>query len=190
MIDIKLIRQDREAVEKKLKTKEPSVNLTEIVALDDKLRHLIVHVEGLKAKRNDASKKIGELKREGKDTSAVMESVSAFADDIHTTDQQINELQARLNDLLAHLPNLPIDEIKVSPDPKDNVEIRRWGEKRAFDFTPKNHLELSDGIGLFDFKRGAKISGAGWPVYRGLGARLEWALLNYMLDVNRKNGFE
>lgn len=190
MIDIKLIRQDREAVEKKLKTKEPSVNLTEIVALDDKLRHLIVHVEGLKAKRNDASKKIGELKREGKDTSAVMESVSAFADDIHTTDQQISELQTRLNDLLAHLPNLPIDEIKVSPDPKDNVEIRRWGEKRAFDFTPKNHLELSDGIGLFDFKRGAKVSGAGWPVYRGLGARLEWALLNYMLDVNRKNGFE
>jgi seryl-tRNA synthetase len=190
MIDIKLIRKDREAVEKKLKTKEPDTNLSEIVALDDKVRHLIAHVETLKAKRNEASKKIGLLKREGKDVTEVMDSVSQFADDIHKTDHEIAEIQARLNDLLSHLPNIPMDDIKVSPDPKDNVEIKSFGEKRVFDFEPKNHMELSENLGLFDFKRGAKISGTGWPVYRGLGARLEWALLNYMLEVNRKNGFE
>ncbi len=190
MIDIKLIRQNQKEIEAKLKTKEPDVDLGPICALDEEIRDLKTRTEQLKAQRNEASKEIGKLKRDGKDPSEVMNRVSGFADEIHAADAKIGELETKMNELLASLPNIPFDEVKVSPDPKDNVIIKEWGQKRDFDFEPKNHLELGESLNLFDFPRGAKISGTGWPVYRGLGARLEWALINYMLEINIKNGFE
>src|SRR5262249_10146354 len=100
------------------------------------------------------------------------------------------ELEQKFNDAMAKLPNIPMDDIKVSQDPKDNVMIKEYGKKKELNFPFKNHVELNEKINIFDFQRGAKISGSGWPVYRGLGARLEWALLNYMLEIQIKNGFE
>jgi seryl-tRNA synthetase len=190
MIDIKLIRANREAVEKKLRTKDPLIDLTEIVMLDDKIRVLKMSVEELKARRNHLSKEIGERKRQKQDASDLMEEVARHGDKITGLDHQLSTLEAELNQQLSCLPNLPEDDIKVSPDPKDNVCIKSFGEKREFDFPFKNHVELNERLDLFDFKRGAKISGSGWPVYKDLGARLEWALINYMIDIHLENGFQ
>lgn len=190
MLDIKLIRKDPKAVEKKLKTKDASISLQKVVDLDQNIRETKTKLEQLKAKRNEISQKIGELKRQGKDAAELMNSVSSMADEIHSLDHQIGPMEEQYNAIMSALPNIPMDDIHISQDPKDNVVIKEFGKKPQFSFPFKNHLELNDRLDLFDFKRGAKIAGTGWPVYRGLGARLEWALLNYMIDTHIKNGFE
>lgn len=190
MIDIKLIRKDRALIENKLKTKDPSISLSTVVRLDQEIRELKTRVEQLKALRNEQSQKIGELKRQGKDSAELMQKVAAWADEIHTSDHKVTTLEEQFHLEMSKLPNIPMDDIKVSPDPKDNVVIKEFNKKREFNFAFKNHLELNEKLNLFDFKRGAKISGAGWPVYRGLGARLEWALIQYMMEIQIKNGFE
>lgn len=190
MIDIKLIRKERAAVEAKLKTKDPEVDLTRLIELDEKVRHLKTKGEELKAARNEISKQIGEMKREGKDTTEIMEQVATISAESHAIDHELGPVEEAFNDALARLPNLPMDDVKVSQEIADNVIINEKGTKPIFDFPFKNHLELNEGLQLFDFARGAKISGAGWPVYRGLGAQLEWALINYMIGIHLKNGFE
>lgn len=190
MLDIKLIRKDPEGIEKKLKTKDPKANIAAILDYDRRIRETKTKAEQLKASRNEFSQQIGELKRTGKDASPLLQKVAGFADEVHALDHQISELEEQFTLALASLPNLPMDDIKVSQDPKDNVMIKEFGKKREFDFPFKNHLELNEKLNLFDFKRGAKITGTGWPIYRGIGARLEWALLNYMLEIQVKNGFE
>lgn len=190
MLDIKLIRKDPQRVETLLKTKDPSVNLRPILALDERIREVIVEVESLQSKRNGLSKEIGERKRKGEDVSSVMQEVAGLGDKVSVLNHERSELEKQLHHELAVLPNLPLDGIKVSPDPKDNVCLKSWGQKREFDFPFKNHVELNEQLHLFDFKRAAKTSGSGWPAYHGWGARLEWALLNYMLDIHLENGFE
>lgn len=190
MLDIKLIRADREKTEKKLKTKDPEINLSTIASLDERIRVVKINVEELKASRNHHSKEIGERKREKKDASDLLAQVAGLGDKIAILDHELSMLEQELTQKLASLPNLPHDEIKVSLDPKDNVCIKTFGQKREFNFAFKNHVELNERLCLFDFKRAAKISGSGWPTYRDLGARLEWALLNYMIDIHLENGFE
>lgn len=190
MIDIKLIRTDREAIEKKLKTKDPEIDLSSIVALDERIRVVKINVEELKASRNHLSKEIGEKKREKQDTTDLMKEVAGLGDKITILDHELGSLEQELGEKLSCLPNIPRDEIRVSPDPKDNVSIKVFGEQRKFDFTLKNHVELNERLCLFDFKRGAKVSGSGWPIYRDMGARLEWALINYMIDIHLENGFQ
>lgn len=189
MLDIKLIRKDPKAIEKKLQTKLPEIDLSEIVELDNKVRELKTKAEQLKATRNEYSQKIGELKRQKQDASELMNHVSEMAEQIHKLDHEAAHAEEKFHFEMSKLPNIPMDDIKVSQDPKENVPIKVVGEKPSFDFTFKNHVELNDLLHIFDFKRGAKITGTGWPVYRGLGARLEWALINYMLDTQIKNGF-
>lgn len=190
MLDIKQIRKERAAVEKKLQTKVPGTSLARLVSLDDEIRQLKTRVEQLKAERNDLSKVIGERKRKGEAAEDLMGRSAAMADEIHTADHRVNEREKELLQELATLPNLPMDDIKISQDPADNVVLKQVGQKPTFAFTPKNHLELNEKLYLFDFKRAARISGGGWPAYRGLGARLEWALLHYMLEAHIKKGFE
>jgi len=190
MLDIKLIRKDPNAIEKKLKTKDPSVSIQKIVDLDQNIREIKTKLEQLKAHRNEISQKIGDLKRQSKDVTDLMNTVSSMAEEIHSLDHQIGPMEEQYTALMSSLPNIPMDDIHISQDPKDNVVIKEFGKKPQFNFPFKNHLELNEKLDLFDFKRGAKIAGTGWPVYRGLGARLEWALLNYMIDIHIKNGFE
>lgn len=190
MLDIHLIRKEREAIEAKLKTKDPQIDLTKFCEIDNSLRHKKAQVENLKAERNKVSQQVGELKRQGKDASAVVEQVAKSAEEIHRLDHEIRGLEESFNDQLARLPNIPMDDIKVAEDPKDNVCIKEVKQKPTFDFPFKNHVELNEKLHLFDFKRGAQISGTGWPAYKGMGARLEWALINYMLSVQIKNGFQ
>jgi seryl-tRNA synthetase len=190
MLDIKLIRKNKALIEQKLKTKDPQIDLSSVFQWDQEIRELKTQVEQLKAMRNEHSQKIGELKRQGKDPAELMQKVASWADEIHASDQKISILEEQFIHEMAKLPNLPMDDIKISEDPKDNVKIKEFGKMRTFDFPFKNHLELNEKLNLFDFKRGAKLAGAGWPVYRGLGARLEWALIQYMLEIQIKNGFE
>lgn len=189
MLDIRLIRKDRSFIEAKLRTKDPQIDLSLICTLDHKIREGKSRVESLKSKRNECSLKIGELKRAGKDASELLAESAQSAEEIHLLDHQLKMLEEDMEQELARLPNLPMDDIKVSQDPKENVVIKEAGQKPAFSFSFKNHVELNERLHLFDFKRGAKIAGTGWPVYRNMGARLEWALLQYMIEVHVNNGF-
>ncbi|MBX9743580.1 MAG: serine--tRNA ligase [Chlamydiales bacterium] len=189
MLDIKEIRKDPKTVERKLKTKSPDTNLTPIMTLDEQVRNLKAEVEELKAKRNSSSKEIGLRKQKGEDVSSFMEEMGALSEKIALRDHEITKLEAELHLALACLPNLPMEEIPVFPGPEQNVCVKEWGQKREFSFPFKNHVELNEKLKLFDFVRGAKLSGSGWPLYTNLGARLEWALINFMLDTHRKNGF-
>ena len=189
MIDIRLIRKDPAFVLQRLQTKVPDADLSRVLALDESIRLKKGAVEQLKAKRNEASDAIGKMKREGKDCTELMNEMAATAEQIHQLDHEVPPLEAELTDALARLPNLPMDDIPVSPDPKDNVIVRSWGERPSFSFPTKNHVELNEELGLFDFERATKIAGSGWPSYKGIGARIEWALLNYMIDFHIKRGF-
>jgi seryl-tRNA synthetase len=190
MLDMKLLRKESAMIEKKLKTKDPECNLGPILELDEKIRGIKAEVEELKSKRNHLSKEIGEKKRKGQDAASEMAEVSGMGEKISRFDHELTSLEEQINAALSCLPNIPMDEIKVSLDPKDNVCIKTFREKREFSFAFKNHVELNETLKLFDFKRGAKISGSGWPTYRNMGARLEWALLNYMIDTHLENGFQ
>jgi seryl-tRNA synthetase len=190
MLDIKLLRKDPQALEAKLKTKDSAVQVGPLITLDERIRHVIGELEQLQAKRNALSKEIGEKKRKGEETAELMQDVAGLGDQITALNHERTELETKLTQMLASLPNIPSDEAKVSLDPKDNVCIKTWGQKREFDFAFKNHVELNEKLKLFDFKRAAKTSGSGWPAYCNMGARLEWALINFMIDTHIDNGFE
>jgi len=189
MLDIRLIRKDAKEVEKKLRNKDPEIDLGPILTIDDRIRAIKTEVEQLKSQRKSVSKEVGEKKRQGIDISSITAEMLTLGDKIAQLDHELAHLEKEFIDKVACLPNLPMDDVFVSPDAKDNVCLRTWGEKPTFSFPFKNHVELNEKLHLFDFKRGAKIAGSGWPTYRGVGARLEWALLNYMLDIQIENGF-
>lgn len=190
MLDMKLLRKDPVAIETRLKSKDLSIDLNLILALDEEVRHLKTKGEELKSRRNLLSKEIGEKKRAGIDTSEQMKEVGSLGDETESFDRELAEKEKKLDDLCARLPNLPSSEIKVSHNVEDNVIKRVSGEKSRFSFNAKNHVELNEKLHLFDFKRAAKTSGSGWPAYCGNGAKLEWALINYMLDFHQENGFQ
>jgi seryl-tRNA synthetase len=190
VLDIKLLRDKPKDLEARLKTKDPSIDLGAIIELDAVLRGVIALLENLQAKRNALSKEIGVLKARKENLDPLMQEVAGLGSQISTLTHQRNDLEEQLNYKMACLPNIPSSEATVSLDPKDNVFLTSWGDKPAFDFPFKNHVELNDRLQLFDFKRAAKTSGSGWPAYKNLGAKLEWALLNYMLDTHIQNGFE
>ncbi len=190
MLDIKLIRKDKEKIEAKLKTKEPDSDLSRVLELDDQKRETITEAEHLKAERNEKSKLVGEKKRKGESAEDLMQEVRHIGEKITALDHLLTELEAEFIDTLSRLPNIPMDDVRVSQDKEENEVIKMVGTKPTFSFEPKHHLELNESLQLLDFHKTAKTSGAGWPAYRGMGARLEWALLNYMIDIQLLNGFE
>lgn len=190
MLDIKLLRKEKEALEKKLKSKEPSISLDLVLELDEKIREIKTEDEKLKAKRNELSKTVGEFKQAKKNADHLMQEVREIGEKITALDHELKKLEKDFTTELSKIPNLPLDDVKESLDPKDNVIIKIVGEKPHFDFAPKNHMELNEKLDLIDFTRTAKTTGAGWPAYKGMGARLEWALLSYMIDIQILNGFE
>ncbi|HLB52557.1 MAG TPA: serine--tRNA ligase [Chlamydiales bacterium] len=189
MLDFKEIRKDFATIERKLQTKIPEITLSPLLELDEKIRSLKTEVEKLKSQKNAASKEIGYKKQKKEDASALLQEMGALGEKIANLDPEIHKLEEEFLKKESMLPNLPMEEIPVGLDPKENVCIKMVGEKPSFSFPFRNHMELNEGLNLFDFPRGTKLSGSGWPLYKGMGARLEWALLNYMLDIHRKNGF-
>lgn len=190
MLDIKLIRKEREKIEAKIKTKEPQVDFSHLLELDEKVRHIKTEVEKLKAERNDLSEEVGLLKKDKKPAEHLMDRVREIGEKISSLDEELSLTETALIDSLSRIPNIPMDDVKISQNVADNVILKTVGEKPDFSFPPKNHLELNEKHRLFEFQRTAKTSGTGWPAYRGMGARLEWALLNYMIDIQLLNGFE
>jgi len=189
MLDIKLIRQNPKEIEKKLKTKDPEISLTEVLEHDENLRSIIIKEQDLQTERNRVSKEIGIKKQKKESIEDLLKQMQGVKEKIEDLSEKRKKSEQKLIFALSSLPNIPQDDIPVSLDKKENVCIKEKGAKPAFSFKPKNHLELNEKLHLFDFQRSAKIAGSGWPCYKGFGSRLEWALINYMLDVHKRNGF-
>ena len=184
MYDINFFRNNLEQIRERLATRGYQLDVTAFQALDSKRRQYVTESEQLKAERNQATAEIGKLRREGADTSERQERVRAIGDRIAHLDEQAGKLSAEFRDFLAHIPNLPHESVPIGNDERDNQEVQRWGTPRQFSFQPKPHWDLAPALGLLDLERAAKIAGARFAVYWGIGARLERALINFMLDVH------
>ncbi len=186
MFDIKLIRENPDSVREQLANKnEKPEKVDEILALDVVRRKLISQSEELKAKKNTVSTEVGKLKKEGKDATAIIAEMKTVSDAITEMDVQLREVESKLEDILLSIPNLPHSSVPVGKTAEDNVETRRWipeGLPLEPDFKVLDHIELGKKWDILDFERGTKISGSGFPLYKGKGATLERALWNYMLD--------
>ncbi len=191
MLDIKLIRSEPEKVKAGFHKREMNLDavIDGILARDEERRSLITALDALKAEQNVASKKIPAMKKAGEDTAIVMAEMKRLSDEIKEEDAKLSALEAEQKAVMLSLPNLPDDDIPAGGK-DENVEIRRFLEKPVFDFEPKSHMELSEGLGLVDYERGAKLAGTGSWVYRGKGTRLEWALLNFFIAEHLADGYE
>ncbi len=183
MLDIKMIRQNAKVVQEKLKNRGVSEEvITEFVQLDENRRQLLVQVEDLKKYRNDVSAEIAQLKRNKEDAADKIAEMKEVGGKIKALDTEVAEIDEQLQVIATTLPNIPHDSVPVGGDEEENVEVRRWSEPKTFDFEPKPHWEVAEDLGILDFERGAKVSGSRFVYYTGLGARLERALYNFMLD--------
>ncbi|MFZ7176149.1 serine--tRNA ligase [Streptococcus hyovaginalis] len=191
MLDIKRIRNDFDAVAEKLATRGVAAEtLAELKDLDAKRRQLLITSEELKAERNLASDKIAQAKRNKEDASEQIAAMQKVSADIKAVDAELAEIDDKLTAIITILPNTPHDSVPVGADEDDNVEVRRWGTPRDFDFEPKAHWDLGENLGILDWERGAKVTGARFLFYKNLGARLERALYNFMLDEHAKEGYQ
>lgn len=189
MLDIKEIRKNPGEIEKTLRGKIENLSLKEILHLDELLRLLKTEAEQIKAEKNLASKEIGRKKQRGEAVEKSLEKVEALKQQASLLESRLEKVEKDLQKLLDELPNIPMNDVPHSLSAEDNRCIKTWKKPPSFSFAIKNHVELNEKLKLFDFARGAKIAGSGWPLYTGRGASIEWALLNYMLDVHKKNGF-
>jgi seryl-tRNA synthetase len=191
MYDINFFRNNLEQIRDRLATRGYQLDVAAFQALDTKRRQYVTESEQLKAERNQATLEIGKLRREGADTTEQQQRVRAIGDRIAHLDEQAGKLNAEFRDFLAHIPNLPHESVPIGNDERDNREIRRWGTPREFSFQPKPHWDLAPALGILDLERAAKIAGARFAVYWGIGARLERALINFMLDVQtNEHGYQ
>lgn len=191
MLDIKYIKEKPEEVIARLakKGKDAKEDITAIIELDDRRRALIGETEQLKAEKNKTSKLIPQYKKEGRDTTGIFAEMKKLGDTITENDAKLKETEEKLNGILLCLPNLPDDDL-LPGGKENNQPLRYWGEHRTFDFEPKNHVDLCTNLGLIDYPRGTKLAGSGFWIYRGMGARLEWALLNYFIETHIADGYE
>ncbi|NPV38553.1 Seryl-tRNA synthetase [Brevinematales bacterium NS] len=191
MVDIRFLVENEALVREKLRYRlKDMALLDEIMALDEKRRSLQKEGDVLRSEKNQKSKEIGALKAKGGDASALMAEVGRLGERLADLERQEREVSENLTAKLMMIPNIPMDDVPVGEDESANQEIRRWGEIPSFSFTPLSHDEIAERLGILDFERGAKIAGSGFTLYRGLGARLERALINFMLDTHREDGYE
>lgn len=186
MLDLNFIRENADQVKQALRDLNGEAPIDEILTLDQKRRDVLQEVEGLRAERNSGSKQIGKLMREGKkeEAEAQKKRMGEIGQQIDKKDAQLRETEADLNDKLLYVPNIPLPEVPIGPDEAHNVVIAEKGEKPQFDFEAKPHWELGEALGIIDFERGVKLSGSRFYILKGLGARLQRALIAWMLDVH------
>lgn len=191
MVDIKLIRSDAEGVKAKIKKREMNLDgiVDQILEIDAQRREVTAQVEAKKAEQNADSKKIPQMKKAGEDVAPLMARMKELSGEIKEGDARLGELAEKQKDLLLCLPNLP-DEDVCAGGKEQNQPVRTFQDQPKFDFEPKNHVELCESLGMIDYQRGAKIAGAGSWVYRGWGARMEWALLNFFINEHIGDGYE
>lgn len=192
MLDLGFVRSNLETVESKLRARgaDPAALLGDFRALDQSRREAITTSERLKARRNELSQQVGALKKAGQDASAVMEETRALKDQLDELDKAAASFDEQMRLALSSIPNLTRDEVPEGLSETDNKTVKTWGEKRSFDFEPKPHWEIGEALGILDQERAAKLSGARFAVYFGAGARLERALISFMLDLHTtKHGY-
>lgn len=184
MLDLRRIRSDLEGVKKALARRGGEYPIDKIVELDEKRRKLLVDVEAKKAKQNQVSKEIPILKKKGEDISAILEEMKVLSDDVTELDKKVKAVDEEIKNILLGIPNTPNEDVAVGETDEDNVEVRVVGEPTTFNFEPKAHWDLGTDLDILDFERATKISGTRFTVFKGLGARLERAIINFMLDLH------
>jgi len=192
MLDLNFVRDNLPLVEEKLRERslDPATVLRDFRDVDTQRRHAITEAETLKARRNKASEDIAKLKKSGQDATAAIAETKDLREQIQTREKTAGDLDARLQEILAGIPNLPHASVPVGHSADENVEVRRWGQAPHFDFAPKPHWELGEQLGILDLERAVKLTGARFAVYWDLGAKLERALANFMLDLHtREHGY-
>ncbi|MFH1732901.1 MAG: serine--tRNA ligase [Planctomycetota bacterium] len=184
MLDVEFIRQNPDVVQQAAKNKGEAVDAAAFLALDAQRRELMTQVETLRSERNANSKKVAELKRSGGNADAFITKTREISDRIKGIEQDLSALDEQFRTILLTFPNIAAADVQVGRDEKDNVEIRHWGERAAFDFQPKPHWDIARELDIIDFERATKIAGPFFALYKGAGARLERALINFMLDLH------
>ncbi|QQY79813.1 seryl-tRNA synthetase [Keratinibaculum paraultunense] len=184
MLDIRRIRKDPEGVKKALEKRHGDYPIDKVLELDKKRRNILTKVEEMKAKQNSVSKDIPKLKKEGKDVSSLIAEMKNLSNEIKQLDDKVKEVDEELLNLLLYIPNIPHESVVEGESDEDNVEIRKWGEPRNFDFEPKAHWDLGTELDILDFERASKLTGTRFSVFKDLGAKLERALINFMLDLH------
>ena len=188
MLDIKYIKESPDEVVARLakKGKDAKEDIEAILRLDTERRALIAETEALKADQNKTNRLIPQYKKEGKDVTPIFAEMKELGAKIKANDEKLKEVETQLTSFLLGLPNLPDPDL-LAGGKENNEPLRYFGEPRKFDFEPKNHVDLCTDLGLIDYKRGVKLSGNGFWIYSGIGARLEWAILNYFIDFHIGN---
>lgn len=205
MLDARFVRENVEAVKSALKkrgvelTLEPEAmpdetlavasNLERFLDYEKERRNLIKEVDELRNKRNVVSEEIGRLKKQKQDASTLLSEMKGVSDKITALEKELMEVEKKQKEFLLNLPNIPHESVPVGKDETENIDLRRWGEIRKFDFPPLNHWDIGEMLGIIDFERAGKVSGARFSIMKGLGARLERALMNFMLDINTEKGY-
>ncbi len=185
MLDRKLLRNRFEEIKARLEKRgEDLSELVHFGTLDERRRKIIARVEEIKAKRNEASKQISVLKREKKDATELINEMQTVGEEIKDLDKELEEVEEKLDTILYAIPNVPHESVPIGEDEDDNVEVRAWGEKREFTFEPKPHWDVATDLDILDFEKAAKVAGSRFVFYKGLGARLERALMNFMMDLH------
>ncbi|MDP4179887.1 MAG: serine--tRNA ligase [Bacillota bacterium] len=190
MLDLKSIRNNPDLLRKALEKRKENFDIENFLKLDESRRELLLKVEQLKNKQNVDSKLIPQYKKEGKETSSLMEEMKVLSDEIKGLDLKVRDIDEEIERIMLTIPNIPNDSVPPGETDDDNVEIRKWGQPKAFDFDPKAHWEIGENLNILDFSAAAKVTGARFTFYKGLGARLERALMNFMLDLHvDKHGY-
>jgi seryl-tRNA synthetase len=189
MLDLKFIREHPDLVREGIRKKGDADHVDEILRIDERRRDLLQEGENLKNKRNTVSEQIGRLKREKQDASSMIAEMDDVKNRIKSIDDDLRKVEEELRRLMLSVPNVPHPSVPEGRTPADNQEVAKWGEAPVIDFKPKSHWELLEKLDIIDFERGVKISGAGFPVYKGQGARLQRALINFFLDEATARGY-
>ena len=190
MLDIKFVREHLDEVKTMLKNRNNDLDISSFSELEQERRRLLNETEELKAKRNAVSKEVSVLKKEGKDASAIIAEMREVGDKISALDAKVKEVEDKLRDLLLHIPNMPKADVPIGKDENDNPEVRRVGTPREFTFEPKEHWDIGADLDILDADRAAKVTGARFTFYKGMGARLERACINFMMDLHaNKHGY-
>ena len=191
MLDIKILRTEPERIKEALKKRNNDLDIEPAIELDKERRAILTSVEQKKAEQNKISKQIPQLKKAGEDTSAIFAEMKELSNEIKEDDEKVRDIDEKLRGFMLRIPNIPNETVPVGADDSENVEIRKYGEPRKFDFEPKAHWDIGTELDILDFERGTKIAGTRFTVYKGLGARLERAVINFFLATHTdENGYK
>lgn len=191
MLDLRLIRQNPGLVKDAMAKRGADVSIDDLLRLDEKRRSLLTELEQKKAERNSVSERIGHMRKAGENADSLIEAMKKLSDEIKKGDDKQRQLEGQMEEIMLFLPNIPHSTVPQGKDETENVEVRRWGTPRDFGFEPKAHWDLGTDLGIIDFERAGKVTGARFAFMKGLGARLERAVFNFMLDVHvEEHGYQ